>query len=612
MANTNISNEVNVHDGAAVTNWISQINAGNVTYDIATHHSITFKDGSGDDTGVKWNGLSDLEIVIPSITDIVQTPIEFAGTVGADGKVSWNSTHGDGPQDGYLVFVTEDCTFEGKACEAGDMAIYSDKKWNVVSGENQVSIVGSTQSGIDAANRTVVAVGAAKDVLVVEGKALALTLDYADLNTKHIDKIYGNKVGVDFKNITVANAYLKLSQGNATKVTVGEDVTFNRATALKDGKVTFTGADNLVNEVTFGTFNAGAFPTLNKNGQTTLTVNGGSVNKVPGNDFVDTVSINDVTFVKANEGDDNKIVVVSGITAGEGTEFLKGVHETNAEKNEAADFTIKGYVAPTKDNVQFVEGLADDKSPVIGIKTPGSVKLATGATAVATGFGEAGDAGDVLAGVTVTTSTTDVFNSATVANHVLSFNTTSVTNAVNVDKTYKSLAMSGINYTDPVLDYGTFKTSGFTKVADVKYTFDRQKETTYSHETAMWKLNTPKLSVTHGAYSFVDDGMKATVPADTFVISQTAGTLPSLSEGSVSRATVTATVGTELTLVEQTIHAVAATGSEITLPGAYTLGYGTESDGVKVGAAGEAAGVATVNLEGYLKDVNVVEVKTQA
>lgn len=612
MTNTNISNDVNVHDGAAVTNWISQINTGSVTYDIATHHSITFKDGSSDDTGVQWNGLSDLEIVIPSITDIVQTPIEFAGTVGANGTLSWNDTHKDGPKDGYLVFVTVDCSFGGKACEAGDMAIYNDGKWNVVSGENQVSIVGATQSDIDAANRTVVAVGAAKDVLVVEGKALALTLDYADLNTNHIEKSYGDKVAVNFKNITVGNAYLKLSQGNGTKVTVGEDVTFKRATALKDGKVTFTGAENLVNGVTFGTFNAGAFPTLNKNGQTTFTVDGGSVNKVAGNDFVDTVSINNVTFVKADAGDDNKIVVVSGITAGEGTEFLKGLHETDAEKNEAADFTIKGYVAPTKDGVQFVEGLDGDKSPVVGIKTAGSVKLATGATAVATGFGEAGVTGDVLAGVTVTTSSTDVFNSATVTNHVLSFNTTSVTNAVNVDKTYKSLAMSGIDYTDPVLDYGTFKTSGFTKAADVNYTFDRKKETTYTPETAMWKLNTPALSVTHGAYSFVDEGMKATVPADTFVISQNAGTLPSLSEGSVTRATITATVGTELTLADQTIHAVAATGSEITLPGAYTLGYGTEGDGIKVGAAGEAAGEATVNLEGYLKDVNVVVVKTQA
>ena len=82
----NIKNNVSDHVSKTSENWISQINAGNVTYDIATHHSITFKDGKGDTTGVEWNGLSDLEIVIPSITDIVQSPIEFAGTV-AGGKV---------------------------------------------------------------------------------------------------------------------------------------------------------------------------------------------------------------------------------------------------------------------------------------------------------------------------------------------------------------------------------------------------------------------------------------------------------------------------------------------------------------------------------------------
>ena len=73
----NINNTVSEHVNKTSENWISQINAGNVTYDIATHHSITFKDGKGDETGIEWNGLSDLEIVIPNITDMVQSPIVF-------------------------------------------------------------------------------------------------------------------------------------------------------------------------------------------------------------------------------------------------------------------------------------------------------------------------------------------------------------------------------------------------------------------------------------------------------------------------------------------------------------------------------------------------------
>ena len=611
MAENIINNEVLNHDGAtSVTNWISQINAGGTVYDIATHHGIKFFDGKGDTKGTTWNGLTDLEIVIPNITDIVQTPIEFAGTV-ADGKVTWNSTHADGPQNGYLVFVTADCTFDGKACEAGDMAIYNDGVWNVVSGENQVSIVGSTQSTIDDANRTVVAVGAAKDVLVVEGKALSLTLDYVDLNNNHVDKTYGGNVAVNFDNITVGEKYLKLSQGASTQVSIIDTVTFDRATALADGVVKFTGADNLINGVTFGTFDAGAFPTLNKNGQTTFTVDGGSLSKVAGSDFVEDVAINDITFVKAGENDQNKIVMLTDLTAGAGSEFFSGVHVTDSNKNEVADFTIKGYVAPTKSGVQFVEGLEGTDKPVVGIETKGSVTLKTGAAEVATGFGEAGSAGDVLAGVTVTTSTKDVFNSATVTNHVLSFGSVPVTDTVNVDKTYKSLVKSAIEYTDPTLKFGTFAKSGFETVADVNYTFDRTKETTYTAGTAEWKLNTPALTVNKKSYTFVDDGMKATVPADTFVTSQTAGTLPSLTNGSVSKATVSATVDTKLTFVDQSINAVIA-GTKIDLPGAYTLVEGAENDGVSVGKAGEVAGKkASVNLEEYLKDVNVVKVKTQ-
>lgn len=198
-------NNANVHDGAAVTNWISQINAGGTTYDIATHHSIKFVEGGEETT---WNGLTDLTVVIPTIQDIVQTPIEFAGTVGADGVVAWNATHTDGPKTGYLVFVTADCTFGDLACEAGDMAIYDGAKWNIVSGENQVKIVAGTAEGVTENNRTTIAVGAAKDVLVVEGKALALTLDYADINA-HLTT--GDVEDVKFTNATVGDAYVKLT-----------------------------------------------------------------------------------------------------------------------------------------------------------------------------------------------------------------------------------------------------------------------------------------------------------------------------------------------------------------------------------------------------------------
>ena len=152
MANTNISDNTNLGGHVNLNedntlNWISQINAGGKVYDIATHHGITFKDGSGDKTGVRWNGLTDLEIIIPNISDLIQNPIDFVGTVGADGTINRN----DGKTDasiGDLIFITADVEFEGNACEAGDMAIYDGTNWNIVSGENQVTITGTNNTKI--------------------------------------------------------------------------------------------------------------------------------------------------------------------------------------------------------------------------------------------------------------------------------------------------------------------------------------------------------------------------------------------------------------------------------------------------------------------------------
>lgn len=591
-------------------NWISQINAGGTTYDIATHHSIVFKDGSNDKTGTTWNGLTDLEVIIPSITDIVQTPIEFAGTVGADGVVSYNDTHKDGPKEGYLVFVTADCTFGGLACEAGDMAIYADGEWNIVSGENQVKIVGATQADITEANRTVVKVGAAKDVLVVEGKALALTLDYADLNDNHVQIEKGDKVGVDFANITVGDAYVKLSQATGTKVTVGEDVKFNRATALKDGKVSIN-LDKVVTEVSFGELNPGSFPTVTKNGVTSFDVTGGSVVAGTGNDYVSSVTVNPVTFDKANADDQNKITVLTSLTAGTGTEFFSGIDTT--KEGETADLTIKGYAVPEDGmNTKFVKGLEDGLTPVTSI-TAGDFKLIDGSDLV-TGL-EGGVTGVVTAVTATANNDTSVLKTAKVENHVLSFDPVNVASGVTVTPTITNFTKTGFQYTAPIATNTDFVTSGFTNVADTKYTFGRTKETTYSATPEMWKLNTPELTVNKGAYTLDRTGMKVTIGADLFATGLTGGELPSLGTSNATKSDITATVGTELNFAEQTVHAVAAAASEITLPGAYTLSSADAAgdNTVLVGKAGEvAAKEASVNLAGYITDVKVVTTKTQA
>ena len=597
-------NNANVHDGAAVTNWISQINAGGTTYDIATHHSIKFVEGGEE---ITWNGLTDLTVVIPTIQDIVQTPIEFAGTVGADGVVAWNATHTDGPKTGYLVFVTADCTFGDLACEAGDMAIYDGAKWNIVSGENQVKIVAGTAEGVTENNRTTIAVGAAKDVLVVEGKALALTLDYADINA-HLTP--GDVEDVKFANATVGDAYVKLTyEGDQAPMTIGTDINLDKASALKDGTVDLKNAKGLVNSVTFGEFNAGKLPVYNPNSEGKFTVNGGDLSLTSGlatgGHFIDSVSMDAVTFETAVDGDANKIKMVTGIVAGDGKEFLKGIHITG--EDETADFTIAGFVKPTKDNVQFVEGLEGGLTPVTSI-TDGNFELVSGSD-LATGFGDVatGKGGEVLSNVTVTpVKNANVLSTATVTDHVLSFGNVDVMSDVTVAYESRSLNKTGFKYTAPQATKTAFVTSGFTKVADVDYTFGRDKETTYTTTEAMWKLNTPSLKVTQGMYSFNDSGMVATIPSSTFIASVTPGELPSLTDGKVGTTDVTGTVGTELSYETVTVHTLKEEINTITLPGAYTLGSADAAgdNTVLVGKAGELASiVATVDLEKYVVGV---------
>lgn len=596
----------NAHGGADVTNWISQINAGGTIYDIATHHSVTFREGQGGATTV-WNGLTDIEVVIPTITDIVQSPIEFAGTVGASGEVEWNSAHADGPKTGYLVFVTADCTFGDYACEAGDMAIYDGSKWNVVSGENQVKIVAGTAEGVAEGNRTTIAVGSAKDVLVVEGKALALTLDYTEID-KHITLTPGDVETVTFGDVTVDSTYIKLTQDAGSDFEIAEDVNIDVPTQLKDGKVELKGATGLVNSITFGTFNPGTLPSFTPNSEKQLSISGGNLVAGTGSDYVSDVTFGNVTFKPADASDENKISMITGITAGEGTEFFKGVHVTKANEGETADFTIKGYTAPTNGiTTKFVEGLEDNLTPVTSV-TGGDFKLIAG-NDLATGFGEEKNdkTGEVLSDVTVVANNNaSVLSTATVTDHVLSFGSVNVTDSITTTYKSKSLSKTGFEYTPVAATNTNFVTSGFTNVADVDYTFDRKKETIYTPDTASWKLDTPELNVTKGAYTIDRTTMKATVPAGVFVGSADAGTLPSYEGYDFGTTDVTGSVSTELTTAKQTIHAVKSGVTAVAMPGAYHLVNESGDGAIEVAAAGDSVNItATVDLEGYVTDVTI-------
>ena len=597
--NTNLNGHVDLKDGKQ--NWISQINAGGTTYDIATHHSVTFVEGNGGAKTV-WNGLTDLEVVIPSITDIVQTPIEFAGTVDADGNITWVNGHSEA-EAGSLVFITENCTFDGKPCEKGDMAIYDGTKWYTVSGEHQIEIHGTADNN----NKVTVAVGAAADVLTVEGKTLTLTLDYAELD-KHVALEKGEVTSVVFdQSCAVDSIGIKLNKGTAKPTTIGKEQTINNATALANGTVKLENATGLVNGITWGTFTPGTATTSSKNTDTTFEVSGGALSlssKQTSGAFVDTVAIKPVTFEGATSGEDGSISMLTGITAGKGSKFFNGIHATI--EGETADLTIKGYLAPTKGvSTTFVEGLAGTDKPVVGIETAGKFELTSGANAVVTGFGAAASSGDVVSNVNLTyKNDTSVLNEATVTDHVLSFGKTDVTSNVSATYNYKSLQTSTFKLTDPELKYGTFVSSGFANVADTDYTFNRLEETVYTPSSASYKLNTPSLDVTYGTYTFNDNGMKAAVPAQTFVTTVTPGQLPSLTDSTFSTTTVTGTVDTALTATEIKFNVLNSTS--IDMPGDYTLST-VETDGdITVGKNGALKALkGTVNLSGYVTDVTI-------
>ena len=597
------------HDGVTnnqVTNWISQINAGGTVYDIATHHGITFKDGSTDTTGVIWNGLTDIEIVIPSITDIVQTPIEFIGTVNSDGKVMDGTKEIVTFEKGNLVFIAANCTFNGKVCEAGDMAIYDGSEWKVVTGENQVSIVGNNGEA-----KTTIALGEAKDILTIEGKTLALSLDYKDLNDNHLSIERGQSTDITFDTMTVGSVGIKLNKDADVATTIGEEKSITYGTELANGTVNLTGATGLINGITWGKFTQGTKTDYEKNSAQDLTVSGGDLklsSAQPTGAFIDSVKLKDaVKFETANTDEAGSIKMITTLTSSTGAQFLNDIHVTR--DNESADFTIIGYITPEEGvNAKYVKGLKNSAKPIIGVKTAGSFSIAGGVKDIVTGWGtESSTSGDVVSSVSVSAKNdTSVLKTAKVVNHVLSFDPVNVASDVTTTCTYKSLSKAAYTYTPTTLQEGEFETSGFTQGDNVDYTFGRGNETVYSHETKNWKLITPGLDVTYGSYTFDDDGMKAAVPAQTFVTGITPGELPTLGDSTFSTTTVTGTVGTALTTA--TLEFNALKENSINMPGAYSLSTVDADGDITVGKHGAlAANKATVDLSSYLIGVEVVE-----
>lgn len=525
MAKSYLSDGAVIASGAEVSNYIQQISAPDGVFDLAVKQGIRFYDGQNDSTGVLWDGSAPFEVVIPAVTDIIQDPVRMVGTVGSNGE-----NPDDDPAKGDLLYILNDCTFEGIACEAGDMAIYDGTAWRVIQGENQVNLsgVGTTDAS---GNHTVALGGTAAKVLDVEGRALNLAIDYTDVRAK-IGVTKNNQdvvLGVGNGAVTVAPMYIALSQAQGSKKDISVPVSISLPTALASGLVTI--GDNVLASGDF-TFTSGSFPTVAKN-DSALTVSAShsmnigkeyNTNGDNGDYITNIVAIKGISFTNGTEAS-NVLSYVSGLVAAEGNTFVSGIHVYNSATDTGdADLTIAGI--PTIDAAAntFVSGLSEEAASgdVLSSITVGAVTIGTGSdvltglsaggNAVVTsvsfgtavkntslgwflsGLGEASTSGDVVTGVTIGATSLVADNSssfagsavtsASVSDHVLIFSTGSFMQPVKLSKAadtinYKSFSTAGVSL------------SGFTQTSDV---FTKggisQATTTMSYKSLLTKAAT--------------------------------------------------------------------------------------------------------------------------
>lgn len=571
MAKEVLNNIENVHGESGnkvpVGNYIHQIDLGEKgLYDIATHHSIKFYNGQQDTTGVAWNGITDLEVVIPTISDLITDPIKFVGTsIPADAK------------KGDLVFFTSNGTVGGVAYESGDMAIYDGSKWNVVSGEDQVEILEGTSKGGEQKN--VILSATAKSVLFVEGKELTLSIP-ADLLKNNFGVSKNAETTLNLKEgakAVVNKTYITLTYTAANEDTkIGKNSSIDVPTALTSGVVTFdgTGVTPLLASDVNRAWTAGTDGKHTKeavefsiSGDVTLT-------PTDGNDFVTGLTPSTDSFVKnaikgaslkvlkANEKPENEkvatqpVLVANPTFNNDTTEFAKGIITTTSSD---ADFTIPGAVGVQAANSKAdVNGVVTDVTlPQLGDAsnfTDANIVDATAETGFLTSIGTP----------TVTIDNATVMASATVNNHVLSFTTNTVSAKYNAGTpTYKKAQYKKTVISNtPSVSYGSIETAAgqgykLSKQA-VNATFNAGEIKYIGVDvTALEESDKASayigLNTTKGKYTAaIAPESKGNINAGVVVTSVTDAKVPTLGEISAT-GTLTGSVNTELNKESKTV-----------------------------------------------------------
>ena len=620
------------------TNYIKQINDGTTTHDIAVQNGIKFFNGV---TEIDWDGKQAVEVVIPTLGDIVANPVVLKGVINKAGDIPTN------PQPGYLVYIgTTGKYFTPEvACEAGDMAVYYNGSWNVISGENQIQLAGTTDAS---GNHSVVLSETAAKVIEVEGKDLSLSVNYADILGKitadgNAEKTITLKDG----KTTISGKYLTLSSTAGKSEDITTSVSIDLPTALKSGDVTIPNkvlvSDNF-------TFTSGSFPTIKKN-DAAITVNASHHMTIAasgdGSFVTGVTAIKGVSLSNVDNAVNSDIAYVADLSAVAGKSFVSGIHAHGAaDADKTPDFTVPGVVTADASVNTFAKGWGaeSDSGDVVSSITVGAVTgdfvtgLAGKGTSVLTGvtFGNAervtdgtrdwfvtgleGDAaavtGVTFGEVVVTPQTSDAFVSASVNNHVLSFNTgkfmTSATASLSGTKvTTKAFTKGGVKLTGfsstsdtlttasvqqakTTISYKSLKTGAVTLSQGVTgFHFDKEESDAYSPIMGYKKVEVVAASTTKSGAVLQNTAITATIPADQVVVGLNAGTLPSLTIASPT-GELAGTVGTELTKVSKDWLAVDP--SKKSIAGATTWSL-VETDAAGTGVV-EVAVSGTYNVSG--------------
>ena len=604
-------------------NWIKQIAAGGQTYDIAVAHGLTFKTGTKTQA---WDGISDVEVVIPTLSDLVSSPIVFAGTVDKNGTIAWASGYSSA-QKGYLVYIQENCTFEGQICEAGDMAVYDGGAWRVISGENQVSIKTGTAPA-EGATEVELSV-TAKSVLYVEGKELALKLPAELLKgvdvTKNVDKVISFNEGAI---ASVDGKYITLTHTPAAEATaIGSNKTIALPSALENGKVNFTGDTKLVkpSDIT-DAWTAGtdgkhqsAEVSVAVSGDVTLTAGVGEdfvTGWTPTTDSFVKTAVKSATLKVVASKNDNETIAINPFVASNPTfsndATLFGTSIVKA--TDGAEFIIPGAVSVSGESSKPSSNgiVVDVVLPTLGDATSFTdvnYVAADASTGVITS----------IANPTVTVNNGDVVASATVSEHVLTFTTATVTaTATQGAATYKKAQYKKTVVSNtPGISYGSIQTAAgqgyklnkqavnatFTPGA-INYMGVQTTDVGAADKASAYTGLTPS----KGAYTAAL-AAAGTIDAGKVITSVTDAKVPVLATISAT-GSISGSVATALTTSNVKVGEFASDSASINI-GTWALGESnTEvSGGIAVGKAGnaEVTGAITIVSGTYVTDVTGVK-----